>query len=170
MTLLARLLWKGLTLKRRRRLGPLEASVLRFRVWPNDLDLNFHMNNGRFLSLMDLGRFDLTARTALGRAMMRGRWKPLIGGLSMRYRKSLEPFESYELHTRLLGWDTKWLYLEQRFLKQGDVAAEGVVRALFRARSGNVPTSEVLRQMGYEGPAPDLPEPVRRWAEGCGGI
>ena len=169
MTLLARLLWKGLTLKGRRPLDPLEPSILRFRVWPNDLDLNLHMNNGRFLSLMDLGRFDLTFRTGLGRAMLRNRWKPLVGGITMRYRRSLEPFDRYELHTRLLGWDAKWVFLEQRFLKRGELAAEGVVRALFRGRGGNVPTDEVLRQMGYEGPSPDLPESVRRWADGCGG-
>ena len=168
MTLLARLLWKGLTLKGRRPLDPLEPSILRFRVWPNDLDLNLHMNNGRFLSLMDLGRFDLTFRTGLGRAMLRNRWKPLVGGITMRYRRSLEPFDRYELHTRLLGWDAKWVFLEQRFLKRGELAAEGVVRALFRGRGGNVPTDEVLRQMGYEGPSPDLPESVRRWADGSG--
>ena len=168
MTLLARLLWKGLTLKGRPPLDPLGTSVLRFRVWPNDLDVNLHMNNGRFLSVMDLGRFDLSFRTSLGRAMLRNRWKPLVGGITMRYRRSLEPFARYELHTRLLGWDGKWFFLEQRFLKGGDLAAEGVVRALFRSREGNVPTAEVLRRMGYDGPAPDLPGSVRRWAEGCG--
>lgn len=166
MTLLARLLWKGLTLKGRAPLDPLGTSVLRFRVWPNDLDVNLHMNNGRFLSVMDLGRFDLSFRTGLGRAMLRNRWKPLVGGITMRYRRSLAPFARYELHTRLLGWDGKWFFLEQRFLEAGELAAEGVVRALFRGREGNVPTAEVLRPLGHGGPSPDLPEPVRRWAEG----
>lgn len=166
MVLLFRTLWKGLTLWLRPPLAPLGTSVLTFRVWPNDLDVNIHMNNGRFLSVMDLGRFDLSFRTRLGRAMLRNRWTPLVGGLSMRYRRSLAPFERYELHTRLLGWDAKWFFLEQRFLKKGgDLAAEGVVRALFRGKEGNVPVAEVLRQMGYEGPQPDLPEAVRRWAE-----
>lgn len=169
MTLLARLVWKGLTLKGRAPLEPLGTSVLRFRVWPNDLDVNLHMNNGRFLSVMDLGRFDLSFRTGLGRAMLRNRWKPLVGGITMRYRRSLEPFARYELHTRLLGWDAKWVYLEQRFLRGGEVAAEGIVRALFRGREGNVPTATVLAGIGYTGPEPELPEPVRRWAEGCGG-
>lgn len=168
MTLLARLLWKGLTLKGRPPLDPLGTSILRFRVWPNDLDVNLHMNNGRFLSVMDLGRFDLSFRTRLGRVMLKHRWKPLVGGITMHYRRSLEPFARYELHTRLLGWDGKWFFLEQRFLKGGELAAEAVVRALFRGREGNLPTPEVLRQMGYDGPAPDLPEAVRRWAEGCG--
>src|SRR6185503_3961101 len=34
-------------------------SNLSLRVWPNDLDLNIHVNNGRYLTLMDLGRMDL---------------------------------------------------------------------------------------------------------------
>jgi acyl-CoA thioesterase FadM len=167
MVLLLRTLWKGLTLRFRPPLEPQGTSVLAFRVWPNDLDVNIHMNNGRFLSVMDLGRFDLTFRTGLGRAMLRNRWQPLVGGVTIRYRRSLDPFEHYELHTRLLGWDAKWVFLEQRFLKRGgDLAAEGVVRALFRGRDGNVPVSEVLSQMGYEGPEPELPEAIRRWAEG----
>ena len=167
MVLLFRTLWKGLTLWFRPPLEPLGTSILAFRVWPNDLDVNVHMNNGRFLSVMDLGRFDLSFRTRLGRAMLRNRWTPLVGGISIRYRRSLDPFERYDLHTRLLGWDAKWVYLEQRFLKGGgELAAEGVVRALFRGKSGNVPMAEVLSQMGYEGPQPELPEAVRRWAEG----
>lgn len=167
MVLFFRTLWKLLTLRFRPPLDALGTSVLHFRVWPNDLDVNIHMNNGRFLSLMDLGRFDLSFRTNLGRVMLRHRWKPLVGGVTMRYRRSLDPFEGYELHTRLLGWDGKWIFLEQRFLKRGgDLAAEGVVRALFRGKEGNVPVAEVLRQMGYTGPQPELPEAIRLWAKG----
>ncbi len=167
MVLLLRTLWKALTLRVRPPLEALGTSVLAFRVWPNDLDVNIHMNNGRFLSVMDLGRFDLTFRTGLGKAMLRNRWMPLVGGVTIRYRRSLDPFEAYELHTRLLGWDAKWFYLEQRFIKGGgELAAEGVVRALFRGKDGNVAIAEVLDQMGYAGP--DLPpsEDLRRWAEG----
>lgn len=167
MVLFFRTLWKLLTLGFRPALDPMGISVLRFRVWPNDLDVNVHMNNGRFLSIMDLGRFDLSFRTKLGWAMLRNRWQPLVGGITMRYRRSLAPFEPYELHTRLLGWDEKWVFLEQRFLKRdGDLAAEGVVKALFRGKAGNVPMAEVLRLMAYEGPPLELPEAIRRWAKG----
>ena len=38
-----------------RPLGLLDTSELPGRVWPMDLDTNLHMNNGRYLSLMDLG-------------------------------------------------------------------------------------------------------------------
>lgn len=165
MNLLLRLLWKLATLRFRPDLGPFEISVLRFRVWPNDLDLNVHMNNGRYLSVMDLGRFDLSFRTGLGRAMLRHRWRPLVGAVTLRYRRSLDPFEAYELHTRLLGWDAKWFYLEQRFVKDGQLCAEGVVRALFKGRAGNVPTAEVAAMIGADPESPELPEAVRTWIE-----
>lgn len=165
MNLLLRLLWTFLASRFRPRLELLEDSVLNFRVLPNDLDLNVHMNNGRYLSLMDLGRMDMTLRTGLGRAMVKGRWKPLVGAVTMRYRRGLEPFEAYELHTRLLGWDAKWFYLEQRFMKGGDVAAEGVVRALFRGPKGNVATADVAAVLGLSPESPGLPESLSAWIE-----
>lgn len=54
-----------------RRLKPLDTSVLKMRTWPGDLDINFHMNNGRYLTLMDLGRFNLTIRSGQGGLMIK---------------------------------------------------------------------------------------------------
>ena len=42
-------------------------SVLRFRAWPTDLDPSLHVNNGRYLALMDLGRLDLMVGAGLWR-------------------------------------------------------------------------------------------------------
>ncbi len=65
MNLIFRLLGLLLTTRWRGRLGPLEESVLKLRVWPVDLDVNLHMNNGRYLSVMDLNRVDVILRTGL---------------------------------------------------------------------------------------------------------
>ncbi len=65
MNLFFRLLRLLLTARWRGRLGPLDESVLKLRVWPVDLDVNLHMNNGRYLSVMDLGRVDVILRTGL---------------------------------------------------------------------------------------------------------
>lgn len=52
----------------REKLGPFDESKVNFRVLPNDLDLNFHMNNGRYLTLMDLGRIDYFVRCGIAKA------------------------------------------------------------------------------------------------------
>mgnify|MGYP003290859366 CR=1 FL=1 len=40
------------------RRGVLDDSRVCFRVLPNDCDVNLHMNNGRYWTIMDLGRAD----------------------------------------------------------------------------------------------------------------
>lgn len=147
----------------RKRLHPLSESVLHLRVWPNDLDLNFHMNNGRFLSIMDLGRLDLLLRTDLAGALIRHRWQPLAGAVNIRYKQSLLPFQRYRLHTKVIGWDEKWFYIEQRFERKNRTIAVGLVKALFRGPHRNITPEATLKLIGVNIDPPKMPEKVLRW-------
>lgn len=68
---------------------------LNLRVLPTDLDLNMHMTNARYLSKMDLGRIALLIQTGLAKTVGKNKWAPIVGGTSIRYCKSLKPFQSY---------------------------------------------------------------------------
>lgn len=149
----------------RRALGPLDASVLRFRVWPNDLDINLHMNNGRYLTIMDLGRVDLMLRTGLGRMAFKSKWAPLVGSATIRFRRSLDPFQSYQLKSRIVCWDEKWFFIEQQFERRGELIAAGLIKGLLRGRDGNIPTAEVLRSLNLNLPSPEMPEQIRVWRQ-----
>ncbi|HEX6059942.1 MAG TPA: thioesterase family protein [Gemmatimonadaceae bacterium] len=163
MNLLLRLLATLIGARRRSPLGPLDESVMTLRVLPTDVDANLHMNNGRYLSIMDLGRFDLTVRNGLLRATLRRGWRPVVGSVVIRYRRSLDPLQRYELRTRAVCWDEKWIYLEQRFERGGEVAAIGLVKALFVGKSGSVPTRDVFATVGFMGDSPPMPESVELW-------
>jgi acyl-CoA thioesterase FadM len=148
------------------RITPLDESTVRLRVWPNDLDFNVHLNNGRYLSLMDLGRLDLLERTGLFRVALKRGWAPMIGAATIRFRRSLAPFERFTLRSRLISWDEKWLYIEQRFERtNGELAAIGFVRGLMRGKEGNVPTAQLFDIIGFTGPSPAMPDGVRQWIE-----
>lgn len=165
MNLLVRLIRTLLTARGRGSLPPLGESVLSLRVWPADLDLNLHMNNGRYLSVMDLGRLDLIIRVGLMPEVRRRRWMPLVGSATLRFKRSLAPFQRYHLHTRIVGWDDKWFFLEQRFVRRGELVAIGFIKALFRARAGNVAPGEILAAVGFEGASPPLPTGVTDWQQ-----
>jgi len=51
-----RILYVWLTWRSRPKLTIDEVSRITLRVWPTDLDVYNHMNNGVFLTLMDIGR------------------------------------------------------------------------------------------------------------------
>ena len=148
----------------RRAADALDGATVRFRVWPNDLDLNRHMNNSRYLAMMDLGRYDLTRRTGLLRAVRQRGWFPVVAAQTIRFRKSLAPFASYELHTRVAGWDEKSFYLEQVFRKDGEVVATGWVRARFLSKGGPHATTEVLAAIGETRASPGIPAEIQAWS------
>ena len=55
MNRVPRILWTVATAKRRGRVAPGEVAVLPLRVLPNDIDFAWHMNNGVYFTMADLG-------------------------------------------------------------------------------------------------------------------
>ncbi len=156
VNLFLRLIWIVIAAFRKPGVGILDETRIRLRVLPNDLDTNIHMNNGRYLTVMDLGRTDLTIRSGLWRAMRDNRWAPVVGGARMTYRRPLDAFQRYDLTTRVIGWDDKWVYMEQRFEVAGHIHARGLVKALFLNGRRRVPSAELVAALGHDGASPVL--------------
>ena len=55
------------------RIGMLATETLNMRVWPQDIDFNFHLNNARYLNVMDYGRVRLLARAGLLMPLIKAR-------------------------------------------------------------------------------------------------
>jgi acyl-CoA thioesterase FadM len=158
MNLIFRLIWLFVSARKRERIELIEASELVLRVLPTDLDINLHLTNARYLSMMDLGRTELIIQTGMLRKVLARRWLPVVAVANLKFYKQIDPFQRFKLITRVVGWDEKWFYIEQRFMADGKLAAVGVIKGLFRGKSGNVPTEEMLLLAGYAGDDLELPE------------
>lgn len=159
--------WLGVVFRRRPRPGPaflLEPSRLTFHVWPGDLDFFGHMNNGRYLALMDSGRFDILARLGFLPVMRKRRWISVLGAATIQFRRPLAPFQRFELVSRLLGWDDKWFFIEQSFESNEKLYARALVRGLFREKGRSVPPGEALHAAGVERASAPLPDEVLAWS------
>jgi acyl-CoA thioesterase FadM len=143
------------------RIGMLETDVLNLRVWPNDVDFNFHLNNARYLSVMDYGRIHLLARVGLLTPAFKARWAPVVGAVWITYRRSLPLWARYQLATRLVCWDQRWFYMEQTFTGAEGLAAVGWVKGALVDKSGIVPPQKIidLVQPGIE--SPPLPDAIQ---------
>ena len=165
MVLLFRFLLAIVTSRFGRRIGPLDEARLRFTVLPHDCDLNFHLNAGRYVTFMDVARMHLIGRLRLLRPLLRRGWRPVMGGCVVRYRRSILPFERFDIRSRVVGWDEKWFYIEHIVEKDGAFCAAGHVRTLIRGKEGNIPTRDVMALLGENLTAPPLPEFVANWRE-----
>jgi acyl-CoA thioesterase FadM len=110
------------------------TSRLSLRVLPNDLDINFHMNNGRYLTICDLNRVDLFIRTGLLKAMFRRKWIPVIAEHTMTYKKPLGMFERFDVMLEVTHWDEKFFYMKHIFSNSERIVAEGTSKGCVYAR------------------------------------
>lgn len=166
MLLLFRFLLTIVRSRFRSKIGPLDESVVRFTVLPHDCDLNFHLNAGRFVSFMDIGRVELIARARLLTKLVRKGWRPIGGGLVVRYRRSILPFERFEVRSRLVGWDQRWFYVEHVVERRGEFCAIAHMRTMIRGKEGSIPPRDVLALAQWQDvPSPELPPFVQKWLE-----
>lgn len=155
----------------RPRLGIDETGVLHGRVWPTDLDFNVHVNNGRYLTMADLGRIDWFLRTGMLRAGLKNGWRPIIATGCVRFSRPLKPWQRYSLHSNLIGWDQKWAFMEHRFMaanRAGEqkLFASVVIKGAFQGRDGVVMPQQLMQAMGVELASPPVPQWVRDWQAG----
>lgn len=152
-------------LRRGGRLGPSEISRIRLTTLLTDIDLLRHMNNGRYLSLFDLGRWDLLVRTGLWDVMKTHGWYAVVSSETVTFRKSLNLWQKFDVESRMIGHDDKAVYLEHRAVVGGEVYARAIIRARMMKRSGGTLSHEELfAAIGRPEGVPEVDAWVHDWA------
>ncbi|WEK60990.1 MAG: acyl-CoA thioesterase [Candidatus Microbacterium colombiense] len=151
--------------RRGKTLDPNAVGSIRLTTLPTDIDILRHMNNGRYLSLFDLGRWDLLIRTGLFDAMNERGWYAVVSSETVTFRKSLELWQRFEVQSRFIGHDEKALFLEHRAVVNGEVYAKVIVRArMLRRSGGTVPHDELFATLGKPEGLPEIDTWIHDWA------
>ncbi|KAF2084674.1 hypothetical protein K490DRAFT_59317 [Saccharata proteae CBS 121410] len=110
-----------------------------------ECDYNLHKSNSTYFADLDISRTHLV--TALLRSGIRrlhdkehrgsesdrapgtekvhGSFGIALGGVTCQFKKEIKPYQAYEVWTRLLCWDRKWLYLVSHLVKKGATRPAG---------------------------------------------
>lgn len=161
-----RLLWQVFRTRHAAPLAITETHVSHHVCLPWDIDLWMELNNGRTLTLYDLGRIPLAQRVGLVRVLRRNRWGLTIAGASVRYRRRVRMFERIEMRSRTVFWDAKFVYIEQSMWNSGGNCANHILyRATVTGKSGIISPEQVIRELGPQRPAPEPPHWVSDWIE-----
>lgn len=130
-----------------------EETEIQMRVWPTDLDLLWHVNNGVYLSLMDFGRWDMVFRNGIFDLCKRNNWYPVVSSEAIKFKKSLQLFDKFTLKTKVVGYDDKNIFILQRFYRKNQWVATGIVKAVFLKKAGGrVTPKELLHELQSESP------------------
>lgn len=143
-----------------------ETHVSQHICWPHDLDMWMELNNGRAMSLYDIGRTALGLRAGLIGAVRKNRWALTMAGSTVRFRRRIRGFERFEMRSRAVCWDHRFLYLEQSMWKRnGECASHVLYRAAVTDQNGIVSPDRVVEAMGMKASSPEMPDWVKRWCD-----
>ncbi len=140
--------------------------VSHHRCWPQDIDMWVELNNGRTLTIYDLGRIPMAVRMGLMDALKQQSWGLTVAGSVVRYRRRIRPFEKFEMRSRGIFWDDKFFYVEQSIWKQsGECANHAVFRTAVTDKNGIVDPKKVVAAMGHEGESPEPQDWIKHWLQ-----
>lgn len=167
MNLWFRLLWLVLTARFRPRFDtPLGVSRLSFRVWPLDVDVNRHLNNGRYLTIADIGRGDLFHRSGVWAASRgQGMFATMLG-VAIRFQKEIKPLRAFDVESRWVYWNERIAVMEHLFLiGEGEArrvaAREFASCGFYDARARKFTDArEIFRKAGVEAGSPAASEEI----------
>jgi acyl-CoA thioesterase FadM len=133
--------------------------------WPWDIDPWMELNNGRTLTLYDLGRVPMAIRTGMFRVLKARGWGIAVAGVSVRYRRRVRPFQRFEMRSRTIGWDARFVYMEQSMWSRGECSSHMLLRGAITSADGIIAPAQMLAELGHTLPSPALPTWVQAWIE-----
>jgi len=123
------------------------------------------MNNGRILTIMELGRFGLAQRVGLIKALKDNNWGLTVAGTSVRYRKRIKPFAKFEMRSKAACWDERFIYITQSIWLGEECACHALFRTGVVSNHRLVPTAQALAATGHDLPSPKPESWIQNWID-----
>lgn len=136
---------------------------LPLRVRPSEIDIFMHVNNGKYFSIMDLGRLDALVRSGVWNTLRDKRWTGVVSAETISFRKSLKLGQRYSLDTRIIGVDERAVYFEHRIVVEGEIYARAFVATRLVSETGTVSKEEAIDVFGPPPAGVELPDWIHDW-------
>lgn len=95
-----------------------------------EIDFNMHKSNSSYFADVDIARTHLVCTLFAkgieqmrgGTAAFTGSKKPVfglaLGAVSCNFKREVSPYEEYEMWSKILSWDEKWIYIVTHFARK----------------------------------------------------
>ena len=125
-----------------------DSDCIPMMVLPQDIDPFMELNNGRYVTLLDLGRYGYGTRVNINTFLRKQKWSLTITGTYNEYRYRLRLFQRFKLKTKIIGYDENWFYFFQKIERNEKTHMASVVKYAFTSKNGIVKPKEVVEAMG----------------------
>ena len=149
----------------RKKINADEEISLNFRVWITDVDLSI-MNNTAMLAITELGRWDLIVRTGFLKYARTNRLYLPLASISAQFRRPLKRFQKFQLRTKVIYWDDKWIYISHRIVRKEKTIAVALAKTTLKKGKERIPFERVISDLNWEMKPKRRPEMIDGFEKG----
>ena len=137
-----------------------------------EIDYNLHKSNSTYFSDLDHSRTALVTKllvSSLRQGSMnlekeghKGPLNIMLGSVHTSFHREIKPYQLYEIRSRLLGWDKKWIIIGSWFVKPGKketLLASAISKYVVKKGKFTVSPERCLTTAGWLPPRPEGKEP-----------
>ncbi|RFU80502.1 thioesterase-like superfamily domain-containing [Trichoderma arundinaceum] len=137
-----------------------------------EIDMNLHKSNSTFFTDLDVSRIKLMGRIIApawpmddmeieykGRdgkdkkEKVKGRPALILGATHTSFKRELRPYATYDIESRILGWDSRWIYVGSWFLSKTmpkkKIYATSLSKYIIKKGRITVPPEQFFRECGW---------------------
>ncbi|KAK9457981.1 hypothetical protein V1511DRAFT_508076 [Dipodascopsis uninucleata] len=146
----------------------LEADVFRSRTYTtrsplSECDLNGHKSNSTYFSDLDIARTEVVSdvfKKWINDSRSKTGKFPYValGAVSTIFRREIKPLVQFQIKSKVVGWDDKWLFVVSKFYTDGGkkFCAVSVAKYVCKFGRKTVPPKECLEACGLWTPEVEL--------------
>lgn len=136
-----------------------------YRVLPQHIDFNMHINNAKYLEFFERGRWNHSVQTGSFNQLLRHGYNFIVAGIDIGYIRELKLFQNFDLETSYVGWDEKYFYLEQRCTVNGKIHSYALVKAVYTKKGKPVAPAKIFTALKMNVDAVKMPEHMELWKD-----
>jgi hypothetical protein len=137
-----------------------------------ETDYNLHKSNSTYFADLDESRTALVTKLLIAgfkqgaknleRDGHKGRLNVILGSVHTSFHREIKPYELYEVRSRVLGWDQKWLVIASFFIRPATkgrrdevLLASALSKYVVKKGRFTVSPTRCLTTAGWLPPAPE---------------
>lgn len=118
---------------------------------PMECDFYLHKNNVTYFTELDVSRAELMTKI-FQKLLIEGKKYAYIpvANVFTNYLKEIKPFEIYNVSSRIICWDEKWIYVVSRFTKKNNtvLCSFSLTKYVLKDGRKTIPPREALEFCG----------------------
>ena len=140
-----------------------DETTISIRCGISDIDPYLEINNGRYQTLADIGRFNHAFKTGIFSKVRKNKMYFTVAGASIKYRYRIPFGKKFKMTTKIIYVDDKWTYFLHKFIVKNQITSTLLVRSGVVKNGKLIKSKELQKIFNFNIPKDKLPLWIKEW-------